>query len=300
MLEKPVLVIQGIGFGLSQILAILRRSISFRLKLLRYSMSSSSSSSAASSEKPRNIIVVGASMAGYSAARTLAQHLLPNSPYRVVVVEPRDHFHFTWVLPRFCVAEGHEHKAFIPYGGFLPAGALEADGGKVAWVQGRVARISRESVTLEGSDEEIPYEFMIVATGAGAADSLPSRVPTADKAEGMELLREMQRRIKASKNLVVVGGGAAGVELATDAKSKYPEKKVTLVHSRQSVMHRFGPGLQKAAMDGIKELGIECITGDRLVSEDKEKGIAVLKSGREIACDCLVRHPALLCLSRTT
>ncbi|KAI1204945.1 FAD/NAD(P)-binding domain-containing protein [Annulohypoxylon truncatum] len=290
MLEKPLLVIDGVGFALSSALSNLRRSLSFRLKLLRYAMSSSSKSSSSSEpKKPRNIVIVGASMAGYTAARTIAQYLLPDSEYRIVVIEPRGHFHFTWVLPRFCVVEGHEHKAFIPFGGYLPAGSLEADGGKVAWIQDRVASVSREAVSLQSAGgEEIPYEFLIVATGAGATDSLPSRVPADDKAEGMELLREMQKRIREAKDLVVVGAGAAGVELATDAKSKYPEKRVVLVHSRDAVMHRFGPELQKAARDGITELGIELITGDRVVSEDKEKGIVMLKSGKEIVCDCLV------------
>ncbi|KAI1140180.1 FAD/NAD(P)-binding domain-containing protein [Hypoxylon sp. FL0543] len=285
MLEKPLLVINGVGFALSFLLTMLRRSLSFRLKLLRHAMSPPSSTSP---KEPKNIVIVGASIAGYTAARTIAQYLLPDSEYRVVVVEPRDHFHFTWVLPRFCVVEGHEHKAFIPYGGYLPAGALEAEGGKVAWIKDRVAAVSREGARLESTGQEIPYEFLVVATGSGAADALPSRVPASDKARGMELLREMQRRIRESKDLVVVGGGAAGVELATDAKSKYPEKRVVLVHSRDAVMHRFGPKLQDAAMDGMKTLGIEVITGDRVVSEDKEKGIAVLKSGREIVCDYLV------------
>ncbi|KAI1778667.1 FAD/NAD(P)-binding domain-containing protein [Hypoxylon cercidicola] len=287
MFEKPLLVINGIGFGLSVVLSMLRHSLSFRLKLLLHSLSRSSLSSSAP-EKPRNIVIVGASIAGYTAARTIAKYLLPNSPYRVIVVEPRDHFHFTWVLPRFCVAEGHEHKAFIPYGGYLPAGSLEADGGKVAWIKDRVAQISRDAITLESSGEQIPYEFLVVATGSGATDSLPSRVPASDKVEGMELLRQMQRQIKEAKDLVVVGGGAAGVELAADAKSKYPGKNVTLVHSRPAVMHRFGPRLQSAALEGIKELGIEVVTGDRVVSEDKENGVAVLKSGREIVCDFLV------------
>ncbi|KAI0179571.1 FAD/NAD(P)-binding domain-containing protein [Hypoxylon sp. FL1284] len=287
MFEKPLLVINGVGFGLSLLLSLLRHSLSFRIKLLQRFISPPSPSLSAP-KKPRNIVIVGASVAGYTAARTIAQYLLPDSPYRIVVVEPRDHFHFTWVLPRFCVAEGHEHKAFIPYGGYLPAGSLEADGGKVKWIQDRVESISRDAITLKSSGEHVSYEFLIVATGSGATDSLPSRVPADSKAEGEELLKQMQKRIKEARDLVVVGAGAAGVELATDAKSKYPEKHVTLVHSRDSVMHRFGPRLQAAALDGITALGVEVVTSDRVMSEDKEKGIAVLKSGREIVCDYLV------------
>ncbi|OTA98835.1 hypothetical protein M426DRAFT_17053 [Hypoxylon sp. CI-4A] len=287
MMDKPILVIRGAGFVFKFLLRALRRSLAFRLKLLRHSLSSSSSSTS-EPKKPRNIVIIGASMAGYTAARTIAQYLLPDSEFRVVVVEPRDHFHFTWVLPRFCVVGDHEHKAFIPYGGYLPKGALEADGGKVAWVKDRVARLERDSVVLEASGQEIPYEFLIVATGAGATDTLPSRVPANEKTEGVKLLKEMQKRIRESQDLVVVGGGAAGVELATDAKSQYREKRVVLVHSRDALMHRFGPRLQAAALDGVEALGIELIMGDRVVSEDKEKGIAVLKSGKEITCDYLV------------
>ncbi|KAI2606322.1 FAD/NAD(P)-binding domain-containing protein [Hypoxylon fragiforme] len=289
MLEKPILFIKGAGFIFSFfVLSNLRRSIYFRLRKLRYYLTSSSSSISEHQQQPRNIVIVGASIAGYTVARTIAQYLLPDSVYRVVVIEPHDHLHFTWVLPRFCVVGGHEHKAFIPYGGHLPAGAFEADGGKVAWIKDRVAAISRDSVRVEGTDEEIPYAFLVVATGSGATDSLPSRVPADDMEQGVELLRAMQTRIRDANDLVVVGGGAAGVELATDAKSKYPEKRVVLVHSRDSVMHRFGPRLQSAALDGIKELGIELITGDRVVEEKQEEGVVVLKSGKEIVCDYLV------------
>ncbi|KAI1466116.1 FAD/NAD(P)-binding domain-containing protein [Daldinia caldariorum] len=287
MLEKPLLIVDAGGFAVSMFIMVLRHSLAFRLKSIRHSIFPSSPSST-DSKGPRNIVIIGASIAGYSAASNIAKFLLPDSEYRVIVIEPREHFQFTWVLPRFCVAEGHEHKAFIPYGGLLPRGALDADGGKVSWIKDRAASISRDSVRLAGTGEEIPYEFLVVATGAGATDTLPSRVGADDKTEGMKLMREIQRQIRESKNLVVVGGGAAGVELATDAKAKYPEKHVTLVHSRPSVMHRFGPKLQAAATDGIKDLGIELITGDRVVSEDREKGIAVLRSGKEIACDYLV------------
>ncbi|KAI8958497.1 FAD/NAD(P)-binding domain-containing protein [Daldinia sp. FL1419] len=287
MLEKPLLIIRGAGFIASVAFAMFRHSLAFRLKLIRHAMFSSKPSSA-NPGTPRNIIIVGASIAGYSAASTIARYLLPNSEYRIIVIEPRDHFHFTWVLPRFCVAEGHEHKAFIPYGGLLPRGSIDTEGGKVTWIKDRVASISKDSVRLTETGKEIPYEFLVVATGAGATDTLPSRVGADDKTEGMKLMREIQTRIRESKNLVVVGGGAAGVELATDAKSKYPEKHVTLVHSRDSVMHRFGPKLRTTATDGIKDLVIELITGDRVVSEDKGKGIVVLRSGQEIQCDYLV------------
>ncbi|KAI3325355.1 FAD/NAD(P)-binding domain-containing protein [Xylariaceae sp. AK1471] len=284
MFKKTLLIVRAVGSIASFVSYLVSRSVRLRVRYIRYQLSSSSSSSSKSIElKQRNIVIVGASMAGYHAAKTIAESLLPDSPYRVVVVEPHDHFHFTWVLPRFSVVEGHEHKAFIPYGPHL----RNIPDGVLTWVQGRAVRITRDSVQLS-SGEEISYAFLVVATGAGATDVLPSRVDADEKAEGIMKLRDIQMKIREADNLVVVGGGAAGVELATDAKSQYPDKTVVLVHSRENVMHRFGPELQKAAMEGLKGLGIEVITGDRLIREDKERGVVILKSGREIECNFMV------------
>lgn len=284
MFKKAWLVTRAVRNIAAFLGSLISRSLWLRGRRIRYQLSSSNYADG----KQRNIVVVGASMAGYHVAKSIAESILPGSPYRVVVVEPHDHFHFTWVLPRFSVIEGHEHKAFIPYGPYLrhlPDGVLR-------WIRGRAVRITKDSVYL-GSGEEIPYEFLVVATGAGATDVLPSRVDADDRAEGISKMRDLQAKIKEANNLVVVGGGAAGVELATDAKSHYPEKTVTLVHSRDNVMNRFGPELQKAAMNGLLGLGIEAITNDRLIGEDKERGVVMLKSGKEVKCDFLVSLPCV-------
>ncbi|KAI0423973.1 FAD/NAD(P)-binding domain-containing protein [Xylaria sp. FL1042] len=282
MFKKTWLVVRAVGNIGSFIGYLISRSARLRLRRIRHYISSPTSSINTHHEQ-RNIVVVGASMAGYHAAKSIAESLLPSSPYQVIVIEPHDHFHFTWVLPRFCVVEGHEHKAFIPYGPYLRHVSENA----LRWVQGRAVRITKDNVHLS-SGEEIPYEFLVVATGAGATDALPSRVDSDNKGEGITKLQEIQTKIRGANNLVVVGGGAAGVELATDTKSHYPDKTVVLVHSRDNVMHRFGPELQKAAMGGLRDLGIEVITGDRLIREDKERGVVILKSGKEIECDFLV------------
>ncbi|KAI0543648.1 FAD/NAD(P)-binding domain-containing protein [Xylaria curta] len=282
MFKKAWLVTRAMGNIATFIGSLISRSVWLRTRQIRHQLSSSPSPSKHAGNEQRNIVVVGASMAGYYAAKSIAESILPGSPYHVVVVEPHDHFHFTWVLPRFSVVEGHEHKAFIPYGPQL----RHIPDGVLTWIRGRAVRITKDNVYLS-SGEEIPYEFLVVATGVGATDVLPSRVDADDKEEGISKLKDIQGKIKKANNLVVVGGGAAGVELATDAKSHYPDKTVTLVHSRDNVMNRFGPRLQKAAMDGLKNLGIEVITNDRLTREDKERGIVILKSGKEVKCDFL-------------
>lgn len=241
--------------------------------------------------RSRNIVIIGASFAGYHAARVIATSLPRSSPFRVVVIEPNSHFNFTWVLPRFCVVEGHEHKAFVPYGGYLSA----APKGSLEWIHDRVESVGREGVRLCGG-REIPYEYLVLATGATAPNGLPSRVETEDKASGMELLRNCQLRIKHAEHIVVAGGGAAGVEIAMDAKAAYPLKRVVLVHSRKAVMHRFSPGLQKTTSGALEQLGVEVILEDKVVSEDTDDKKVLLTSGKTIDCDCFVSRASIRAL----
>lgn len=235
-------------------------------------------------ERTHSIVIIGASFAGHYAARLLVGLLPPDSKYRVIVIEPNSHFHFTWVLPRFCVAPGgHEHKAFVPYGKYTPG-----PDGAVRWIKDRATTITETAVGLQDSEESIPYDYLIIATGGTVTAGLPSRVNSTEKAEGVRLMQAMQERVAKAETVVVVGGGAAGVEVATDAKSLYPHKKIILVHPRPAVMHRFGKQLQDTCLEGLKKLDVEVILEDRVMVADDENNYVQLRSGRIIPCDFFV------------
>jgi apoptosis-inducing factor 2 len=276
-LRRASLFARLVSYGLLAYLSLLQRS--FRAKLL----ARHAPPPRPCADRTKNIVIVGAAFAGYHVAKVLSTFLSRDSEYRVVVIEPNSHFNFTWVLPRFCVIEGHEHKAFIPYGGYLIGGCAEA----VRWIRDRVTEIRRGSVRLRDSKEEIPYDYLVLATGSEGPRGLPSRVGAEEKSEGVDFLKGFQQRIKNASKIVVAGGGAAGVELATDAKSLYPEKTVVLVHSRPAVMNRFGRGLQTAALKALEGLGVEVVLGARGVHHP-DRGAVVLPSGREIGCDLFV------------
>lgn len=156
------------------------------------------------------------------------------------------------------------------------------------WVRDRVVGVGKESVKLRDCEEEIPYDFLVIATGSAVQEGLPSRLNATEKGAGIQRLQDMQSRIEAAKTVLVVGGGAAGVEVATDAKSLYPDKHVILVHSRGALMHRFGKRLQASALEGMEKLGGEVILNDRVVEEDAAAGTVTLRSSRVIECDCFV------------
>lgn len=229
---------------------------------------------------PRNVVVIGASFAGYHAARVLANSL--PTGYRVVVVEKSSHFQFTWVFPRFSVVSGHEHKAFIPYGPYFG----KAPQGSWLMLQDTVAEVGKSTISLQ-SGEKLGYEYLVMATGSRAG--APSRLNTNEKEDGMDILRGLQGRICDANDFVVVGGGAAGVELASDAKGQYPQKNVTLIHSRKTLLNNFGTKLHDAALQALEGMGVRVVLGER-VGPHAEGDLSVsLGSGEVIPCDLLVR-----------
>jgi NADH dehydrogenase FAD-containing subunit len=284
-IKKAALFTRLIAYGLRVYFSVLSRAVSGRFAAL----TAPTAIPPADPSEVKNVVVVGAAFAGYIASHILAASLPRDGRYRLVVIEPNSHFNFTWVLPRFSVVGGHEHKAFIPYS---PEFFARSPKGMVQWVRDRVTCVRKNTVVLRSGDE-IPYEFLIIATGSTVPHGLPSRVGAENREDGIEILKAMQARIKTATRLVVAGGGAAGVELATDAKNQYPDKSVTLVHSRQAVMHRFGPGLQESAMEGLRTLGVDVILGERVDPQSADGKFITLASGRKVECDCFVSVPML-------
>lgn len=231
-------------------------------------------------DSPRNIVVIGASFTGQEAARQLANSL--PSGYRVVLIEKNDHFHFTWAFPRFSVISGHERKAFVPYDSYLK----NLPEGSCLMLRDEVVEITKTEAVLK-SGEAIEYEYLILATGSQA--ELPSRVNGLTKRACIAMLQGLQEKISAANHIVVLGGGAAGVELATDAKYKYPVKTVTLIHSRDHLLNTFGHGLHDRAIQTMKDLGVNVILNERVSAGQQKEGMIMLRSGQEVECDLLVR-----------
>ena len=234
--------------------------------------------------KPQDIVVIGGSFAGYFLARQLSESL--PTGYRVVLIEKHSHFHFTWNFPRVTVLQGHEQNAFIPY----PSKPQDAPEGAFLFRKGNVISIDADSVTLENG-ESIKYEYLVIATGS--QKRYPATLDADEKVDGVKFFAKQQQAIKSAQKIVVVGGGAAGVEVAGDVKSKYPEKDVTLVHSREHLLNSFGEGLHTKVNPAFEELGIHLHLGQRVVSGLGQEGPGelTLKNGKTLPFDLLVRPP---------
>ncbi|KAL1689997.1 hypothetical protein GGG16DRAFT_92879, partial [Schizophyllum commune] len=267
----------------------------------------------------KNIVVLGAAYGGQAAAKILAEGVSKLSGnWRVVVIDRNTHFNHVYAFPRFSVVPGHEFKAFIRYDGTMPC---DKPGGLLP-LTASILSLSAHSVTLDRAfpehgfpTPEIPFEYAIYALGG----SLPAPVnlwgPRLDaqlqadpkaagilgsKPNGMEWLQCAQGVIGKARSVLVVGGGALGIQLATDIADVHPKKRVTLVHSRGRFMPRFSQEMHDEIIRQLDHLNVNVHLNERIdlksAAERKtnEKGerVVLTESGKELAAD-LVQLDAL-------
>lgn len=132
-------------------------------------------------------------------------------------------------------------------------------------VQARVVSVQSQHVELDREwqgSRQIPFDFAVLATGTRL--SKPAAMEYDDKPSSVDYLQKHQADVKRSQSILIVGGGAVGVQMATDLKEYYPHKEVKLVQSRPRVMPNFHPDLHELIQRRFDELGIKLITGSRV------------------------------------
>jgi len=138
---------------------------------------------------------------------------------------------------------------------------------------------------------KIRFDYLVFATGSILPRPLWSGSRTKD--QGMRFLQDQQDVIERASSILIVGGGALGIQYATDIADLYPSKRVTLIHSRDRLLPIFTEGIHELAMKRLEELHVDVILGDRVILpeghkfEGKELDHRVIhtQGGRQIESD---------------
>lgn len=219
--------------------------------------------------------------------------ILP-STHRIIVIEKHSHFHYMFAFPRACVIQGWENELFVPY-----TKAFEDAPNKGQVIQALATNITKTHVELdrvvEGFGNKVEYEYLIYGTGARHPE--PANLNDHDtKESALKRLKENQEKIKKATKVLLIGGGAVGLELAVEIREHFPEKEVTLVHSREQYMLSYKYSMHKEIVKILNKFEVRQITGDRAIIPeggfvDDFKMIKVAtKNGQEVECDLQVRN----------
>lgn len=142
---------------------------------------------------------------------------------------------------------------------------------KITMVQGKATKVdmsNKRATVLETSTQaprDLAYDYLVVATGLRRAwpvvpQSLYRKQYLSEAGAHITAVSE------APDGVVVVGGGAVGIEMAAELKTVHPEVRVTLVHSRDKLLssESLPDECKDKALELVRDAGVETLLGKRL------------------------------------
>ena len=232
--------------------------------------------------KSADIVVVGGSAAGLTAAITARRHYPEKT---TLLVRQEKQVPIPCGIPYIFGTVGSPEKNLIP------DAVLEKNGIQLCIAE--ATEIKRDSKTLQTSDGDIKYDRLVMATG-----SEPSALPI----EGLDLdgvfpirkdvdyLRDLQERIVAATDIVVIGGGFIGIEFADEIKNA-ADKNVTVVEVADHCLSlAYDDEFCVKMEELVRSRGIDVRTStkvDRIVGNDSVEKV-MLSDGSEIRADVVI------------
>lgn len=143
-------------------------------------------------------------------------------------------------------------------------------GNDIDFVQGRAENIDTAlKQVLVKTATGIPplaYDILVYAPGSGAPAALAAnafRVNTADAAAQLkDVLRQQPLR-----GLTIVGAGLTGIELATELREAWPERKIT-VYDRHTLGHGFSEKARRYFAATFAAMNIHFVTDEAPETQD--------------------------------
>lgn len=197
-----------------------------------------------------HVVIVGGGFGGIAAASQL-QAL--NVSF--TLVDMKDSFHHNVAALRASVETGFAKKTFISYSKSF----------KDSFRQGRVVEIDLKNQTVLLEDGGVlPFSHLILATGS--TGFFPGKLnQVLSQQDAIQAYEDMVKQVQRSQSVVVVGGGSAGVEMAAEVKTEYPDKEVTLIHSHVALADKeLLPCVRQEAKEILLQKGVRLLLSERV------------------------------------
>jgi NADH dehydrogenase len=245
-----------------------------------------------------HVVIVGAGFGGITCAKALR-----DIPVRISLIDRRNYHLFQPLL--YQVATGGLSPADIA----VPIRAIFTKQFNVEVLLGEVNAIDKENRILHTQNLQIPYDYLVIATGATHSyfgkdhwapfapglkqieDAISVRSKLVETFELAEIATDENER-KHLLTFVIIGGGPTGVELAGAIAelSRYGMEKnyrhfdpasaeIILIQAPSRIIPTFSDVISKSAQQSLEKMGVKILLNSRVEQVDED---GVIVNGQKI------------------
>ncbi|KYQ93160.1 putative apoptosis inducing factor [Tieghemostelium lacteum] len=229
----------------------------------------------------KTVVVVGGGYGGITICKQLDQK------FNVILIERKKAFFHNIGAPRLLIEPEFHKKLYLPYDNLMKNGRV---------IYQTATEISPQKVVLDNG-EEVAFDYLVIATGSNNPAPFKSGLSLS---EAPTYINSLSEQVAQAKKILIVGGGAVGVEVAGEIVYKYTDKEVTIVNPTDKLVanvfvDKFYQNLSKKLKSNNIEVVVDKITFPEELKENlrvqsnipyhAERKTYTTESGRQIEAD---------------
>ncbi|HIG96546.1 TPA: FAD-dependent oxidoreductase [Candidatus Woesearchaeota archaeon] len=217
----------------------------------------------------KKVVIIGGGFAGAYAA----QHL--ERDFDVTLIDLKDYFEFTPGILRTIVEPEHIKNIQVLHTHYLK---------RARFIRAEVKTVTPKYVLFDG--KRVPYDYLLICSGSRYHTPFKEkRIVLSTRAEH---LRQYYDQLCKAKDILIIGGGVVGVELAAEIathckKEKGRGKTITIAHAHDRFLTRNNQKAIDFAERFLTKHGVKIMYNERVMSHNGKTFIT--ESGKKIKAD---------------
>lgn len=212
----------------------------------------------------KKVVVIGGGFAGSHIARNL------EGKFEVTLIDSKNYFEFTPGILRTIVEPEHIKKIQVLHTHYLR---------KTKVIIGCVDVVAKNHIIIE--NKKILFDYLVICSGSSY--NVPFKEKDIIKVTRAEHLRDCYNSLCKAREVLIIGGGLVGVELAAEICTHYNDKKITIIHSKEKLIERNHEKAIRYAENFLKKKGVKIIYGER--AKQKEENFFLTDKGNKFSTD---------------
>ena len=201
----------------------------------------------------KRVVIIGGGFTGSRVAKILEK----KKNFEVTLIDTKKHFEFTPSILKSITNPKFFNKIKILHESYLK---------NSTFICGKVKKISKNSISVRG--KEIPFDYLVIASGSTYAS--PIKDQNVSIISKIKHLEEIHDKIEGLDKVVIVGGGAVGVELASELITCYPKKNIRIITSSENLLQRNNEKTRRHARDFLLKKGVKINFNQKVIPNGRK------------------------------